>query len=88
MIPKVYLILSLTFISVILAWASSWIMIDKKRIFNYLPFILVSFSTLFYVGFLLFSPSYLILDYIFRVIYLISDIVLFFVILRRALWNK
>jgi hypothetical protein len=74
--------------SVILSWITIWNTINNSKVGFSLPFLLVGIASFFYAGLIIYSSPSEIYDILLESLYLLSNFILFALVLRRYLWYK
>lgn len=83
---ETHLVLLLVSFSVFILWSTTWAIIERRKIIIFIPFLIIGFTTCLYAGLIFYSriPSI----YILKAVYLLADLLLFILVLRRVVWKN
>lgn len=83
---ETHLILLLVSFSVFILWSTTWAIIERRKIIIFIPFLIIGFTTCLYAGLIFYSSTFSIL--ILQAVYLLADLLLFILVLRRLVWKS
>jgi len=84
---ELQLVLFCVAFGVLILWSTTWMIIFKKKILPFLPFILSGLFSLFYAGILIRNPNFFTFDTIYTIFFFCNILILSFLI-RREIWKK